>query len=101
MIVIGDAPLGRGCALACAPCSSAGPAAASAAAVRRTQRRSISLSSAVGWLTISPSMAHWSHALRSSEIEPWLWAPVKETDRKPDHTGVGELSFPARVTDGT
>src|ERR1700730_8530555 len=57
MIVIGEAPLGRGCALACALCSSASPAAASAAAVRRTLRRSISLSSAVGWLTISPSIA--------------------------------------------
>src|ERR1700674_2459233 len=79
MIVIGDAPLGRGCALACAPCSSAGPAAASAAPVRRTLRRSISLSSAVGWLTISPSMAHRSHALRSLKIEAWLWPPVKET----------------------
>src|ERR1700688_3624890 len=75
MIVIGDAPLGRGCALACAPCSSAGPAAASAAPVRRTLRRSISLSSAVGWLTISPSMAHRSHALRSLKIEAWLLAP--------------------------
>jgi hypothetical protein len=52
MIVIGDAPLGRGCASACAPCS-AGPAAAIAAPVRRTLRRSISLSSEVGWLTIS------------------------------------------------
>src|SRR6266436_6897821 len=79
MIVIGNAPLGRGCALACAPCSSAGPAAASAAPVRRTLRRSISLSSAVGWLTISPSMAHRSHALRSLKIEAWLWPPVKET----------------------
>src|SRR5229473_8490611 len=79
MIVIGDAPLGRGCALACAPCSSAGPAAASAAPVRRTLRRSISLSSAVGWLTISPSIAHRSHALRSLKIEAWLWPPVKET----------------------
>src|SRR5229473_3740730 len=79
MIVIGDAPLGRGCALACAPCSSAGPAAASAAPVRRTLRRSISLSSAVGWLTISPSMEHRSHALRSLKIEAWLWPPVKET----------------------
>src|SRR5262245_38354678 len=79
MIVIGDAPLGRGCALACAPCSSAGPAAASAAPARSTLRRSISLSSAVGWLTISPSMAHRSHALRSLKIEAWLGPPVKET----------------------
>src|SRR5271170_6283272 len=71
MIVIGDAPPRRGCALACAPCSSAGPAAASAAPVRRTLRRSISLSLAVGWLTISPSMAHWSHAPRSLKIEAW------------------------------
>src|SRR5260370_4764054 len=77
MIVIGDAPLGRGCALACAPCSSAGPAAASAAPVGRTLRRSISWSTAVGWLTISPSMAHRSHALRSLKIEAWLWPPVK------------------------
>src|SRR5260370_30966558 len=79
MIVIGDAPLRRGCALACAPCSSAGPAAASAAAVRRTLRRSISLSSAVGGLTICPSIAHRSHALWSLKIEAWLWPPVKET----------------------
>ena len=42
----------------CAPCSSAGPAAASAAPARSTLRLSMSLSSAVGWLTISPSMAH-------------------------------------------
>jgi hypothetical protein len=34
-------------------------AGASAAPVRRTPRRSISLSLAVGWLPISPSMAHW------------------------------------------
>src|SRR5260370_850329 len=46
---------------------------------RRTLRRSISLSSAVGWLTISPCMAHRSHALRSLKIEAWLWRPVKET----------------------
>src|SRR5580704_12662288 len=46
MIVIGDAPLGRDWVLACAPCSSAGPAAASAAPQRRTLRRSISRSSA-------------------------------------------------------
>src|SRR5262249_9374568 len=79
MIVIGEAPLGRGCALACAPCSSAGPAAASAAPARSTLRRLISLSSAVGWLTISPSTAHRSHALRPLKIEAWLWSPVKET----------------------
>src|SRR5271155_1732536 len=71
MIVIGDAPLGRDCALACAACSSAGPAAASAAPVRSTLRRSISLSSAVGWLTISPYMTHRSHAV-SRKIEAWL-----------------------------
>jgi hypothetical protein len=52
---------------------------AGAAPVRRTLRRSISLSLAVGWLTISPSMAHWSHAPRSLKIEAWLWPPVKET----------------------
>src|SRR5215472_111271 len=79
MIVGGDAPPGRGCALACAPCSSAGPAAASAAPVRRMLRRSIRLPSAVGWLTICPSIAHRSHALRSLKIEAWLWPPVKET----------------------
>src|SRR5215471_16642725 len=79
MIVTGEAPLGRGCALACAPCSSAGPAAASAAPARSTLRRSISLSLAVGWLTICPSIAHRSRALRSLKIEAWLWPPVKET----------------------
>src|SRR5260370_9766862 len=79
MTVSGDAPLGRGCALACAPCTSAGPATASAAPVRRTLRRSISLSSAVGWLTISPSIAHRSRALRSLKIEAWLWPQVQET----------------------
>jgi hypothetical protein len=30
-------------------------------------------------LTISPSMAYPSHALRSLKIEAWLWPPVKET----------------------
>src|SRR5215831_10640237 len=100
MIVIGDAPLGRGCALACAPCSSAGPAAASAAPARSTLRRSISLSSAVGWLTIFPSMAHRSHALRSLKIEAWLGPPVKETGPRAYQQGAGELSFPAR-SDGS
>src|SRR5262249_56204041 len=79
MMGMGEAAVGGGWALACAPCSSAGPAAASAAPVRRTLRRSISLSSAVGWLTICPSIAHRSHALRSLKIEAWLWPPVKET----------------------
>src|ERR1700726_1527992 len=91
MIVIGEAPLGRGCALACARCSSAGSAAASAAPVRRTLRRSISLSSAVGWLTISPSIAHWSHALSSLKIEAWLWPPVKETATRSRHSLVVSL----------
>src|SRR6266566_2796946 len=54
-------------------------AGASAAPDRRTLRRSISLSLAVVCLTISPSMAHWSHAPRSLKIEAWLWHPVKET----------------------
>src|SRR5262250_2956018 len=96
MTVICDAPLGRGCALACAPCSSAGPAAASAAPVRRTLRRSISLSSVAGWLAISPSIAHRSHALRSLKIEAWLWPPVKETG--PRRWGRPILLAP---TDGT
>src|SRR5207248_5726035 len=47
--------------------------------VRRTLRRSISLSSAVRWLTISPSMAHRSHALRPLKIEACVWLSVKET----------------------
>src|ERR1700680_1760847 len=98
MIVIGDAPLGWGCALACAPCSSAGPPAASAAPVRRTLRRSISLSSAVGWLTISPSMAHRSHALRSLKIEAWLRPPVKETGPRRCRRG---YHFRLAATDGT
>src|SRR5215471_7666965 len=93
MIVIGDAPLGRSCALACAPCSSAGPAAASAAPVCRRVRRSISLSSAVGWFTIAPSMAHRNCALRFLSIEAWLWSLVK----KPDHAGV----LPLRLSWGT
>ena len=54
-------------------------AGASAAPVRRTLRWSISLSLAAGWSTISPSMAHWSHAPGSLKIEAWLWPPVKET----------------------
>src|SRR5262245_30590387 len=85
----GDAPLSRGCALACAPCSSAGPAAASAAPVRRTLRRSISLSSAVGCLTISPSIR--VAALRLLDIEAWLWSPVKETGPR-GHEGCKNLT---------
>src|SRR5580704_7693974 len=56
------------------PATSLG-AGASAAPVRRTLRRSISLSLAAGWSTISPSMAHWSHAPGSLKIEAWLWPP--------------------------
>jgi hypothetical protein len=44
---------------ACAPRSSAGPAAARAAPACSRLRRSISLSPAVDWLAISPSMALW------------------------------------------
>src|SRR6516164_9356943 len=89
MIVMGEAPLGRGCALACAPCSSAGPAAASAgpaaasaAPARRTLRRSISLSSAVGWLTISPSMERIGAALSGRQ---GLKPAVGPRSRKPVH----------------
>src|SRR5215467_1932952 len=92
MIVGGDAPPDRGCALACAPCSSAGPATASAAPVRRMLRRSIRLPSAVGWLTICPSIAHRSHALRSLKIEAWLWPPVKETGPRAYQQGAGVRS---------
>jgi hypothetical protein len=64
-------------------------AGASAAPVRRTLRRSISLSLAVGWSTISPSMAHWSHAPRSLKIEAWLRPPVKETGPRRRRSATG------------
>src|SRR5438094_10524333 len=48
---------GRGCAAACTPRNSAGPAAASATPTRNTARRSIILSPAVDWLAIVPSLA--------------------------------------------
>jgi hypothetical protein len=72
------------------PATSLG-AGASAAPVRRTLRRSISLSLAAGWSTISPSMAHWSHAPGSLKIEAWLWPPVKETGPRRCRSATGPI----------
>ena len=79
MIVIGEAPRGRGCAWACAPRSSTAPAAASAAPASSTVRRSISPSSAVDWLAISPPWRFGTRALQVNEDCRLPLAPVKGT----------------------
>src|ERR1700730_15240207 len=79
MIVIGNAPLNRGCASACSPHSSAGPDAASAAPARSTVRRSISLSPAVDWLAISPPWRFGTRAPQFNEDCGLPLAPVKGT----------------------
>src|ERR1700722_19048962 len=108
MIVIGVAPVGRGCASACTQRSSAGPAAVSAAPARSTVRRSISLSPAAEGLAISPSMALWGprssgHRRLQTSFDPGQGnrslrtpAPQQDLSGFPEKSGNGRTAQSCR-----